>query len=64
MVVPSLAHPDKLLVMLQTGDETLDYREAVTEYALCPQLLERGGDHSFVGFDRYLPDIVSFLTGP
>lgn len=62
LVVPSLQRPDKLLVMLQAGDETLDYREAVTEYAHSPQLLEQGGDHRFMGFERHLPDIVRFLS--
>lgn len=64
LVVPSLDHPDKLLLMLQTGDQTLDYREAVTEYALCPQLLEAGGDHRFSGFGRYLPEVTAFLSAP
>ena len=47
--------------MVQEGDETLDYRLAVDAYAGSKQLVEPGGDHSFVGFERHLPAIVEFL---
>ena len=48
-------------LLVQTGDETLDYRLAVAKYAGCRQLVEPGGDHSFQNFDRRIPAAVEFL---
>ncbi len=48
-------------VLLQQGDEVLDYRHAVSKYKGCKITCEPGGDHSFIGFERYLPDIIKFL---
>ncbi len=57
-----LARPECLWVLLQSGDETLDYRDAVRRYARSPMLVEEGGDHAFDSFERHLPAIVHFLT--
>jgi uncharacterized protein len=48
-------------LLVQTGDETLDYRQAVHKYANCKQTIEEGGDHSFQGFERYLEDCIEFF---
>jgi len=48
-------------LMVQTGDETLDYRLAVERYKGCQQLVEQGGDHAFQGYEEKLPAIVQFL---
>lgn len=50
-----------LWVMLQTGDETLDHRQAEQKYQGCKMTVEPGGDHSFQGYDRYLEEIYAFL---
>lgn len=49
-------------LLLQTGDETLDYRQAVHKYSGCKQTIEQGGDHSFQGFERYLEVGLDFLV--
>ncbi len=49
------------LVMVQTGDEVLDYQQAVDKFQHCRLIVEQGGDHSFVGFDEKLPIIADFL---
>lgn len=49
------------LVMVQTGDEVLDYQQAVEKYQHCRLIVEPGGDHSFIGFDKKLPIIAAFL---
>ena len=53
-------HPNYWL-LVQTGDETLDYQLAVRKYARCRQLVEPGGDHSFRNFDRHIPAAIAFL---
>jgi uncharacterized protein len=61
MAPGGIDHPDRLWLLAQSGDEVLDYRDAVNFYAGCRQTVEAGGDHMFQGFDRYLPDIIKFL---
>ncbi len=50
------------LVYLQTGDETLDYQLAKQKYGSDRCIVEEGGDHSFVGLENHLTDIIGFLT--
>ena len=57
---PTLTHPEKLWVLLETGDATLDYRRAVAKYAGARQTVLEGGDHSFTRWGDYLDDIVAF----
>ncbi|WP_325893929.1 esterase YqiA [Grimontia sp. NTOU-MAR1] len=59
--VASISHPERLWLLQQEGDEVLDYREAVAKYQGCRQTVEAGGDHAFVGFDRYPAEIIQFL---
>ncbi len=61
--VATIRRPDNLWVLLQTGDEVLDYRHAEEFYQGCRLTIEQGGDHSFQHFDRYLPDIIRFWKG-
>lgn len=56
-----LRHAPAYKVLLQTEDETLDYRLAETKYASSTLVVEEGGDHSFVGFENHLPAIADFL---
>ncbi|MCW8109349.1 esterase YqiA [Alteromonas ponticola] len=59
---PTLTQPDRYRVMLQTGDETLDYKEAKAKYQHSLLVVEEGGDHSFQGFENHLDEIASFLV--
>jgi hypothetical protein len=58
--VPAISRPERYLLLVQTGDEVLDYRDAVAYYAGATQIIEDGGDHGFVGFDRHFPTILDF----
>ncbi len=49
-------------LMVQQGDETLDYRQAVKKYHACKQLVEQGGSHTFENYDQWLPQIIQFLS--
>jgi hypothetical protein len=60
MKVDSITDADRYLVLLQTGDETLDYREAESKYRDSRCIIEQGGDHSFVGLERFIPQIMQF----
>jgi len=54
-------NPKQYWTMLQTGDETLDYRLAESKYKNCKLLVEDGGNHSFEGYDNWLPKIIEFF---
>ena len=58
---PTLNPASDYWVLLQTADETLDYREAETKYQDYKLSIQQGGDHSFQDFQRFLPDIFRFL---
>ena len=60
MKVDEITDAQRYLVLLQTGDETLDYREAELQYINSECIIEQGGDHSFVGLERYIPKIMQF----
>lgn len=60
--VESIDQPDDFWLLQQTGDEVLDYRQAVDKYRHARQTVEEGGDHSFVGFERYPAAIIEFLN--
>lgn len=49
-------------LLVQTGDETLDYRYAVQKYAGCKQTIEAGGDHAFQNFERFFADCMIFFN--
>lgn len=55
--VPAITRPERYLLMVETGDEVLDYRQAVERYRGCRQLVIEGGDHGFSDFAEYL-DVV------
>ncbi len=57
----ALSCVNDLWLMVQTGDEVLDYKLALEKYKNCKQTIEEGGDHSFKGYDRWLPNIVAYL---
>ncbi len=59
--VPGLQNIANYWVLLQTGDEVLDYRLAESRYSGCRMTIEQGGDHSFQHFERHLPAIIEFL---
>lgn len=56
-----IAKPDRYFVLLQTADETLDYRKAERLYQSCKLDIEEGGSHSFEDFSDKLQDIFNFL---
>lgn len=47
-------------LLVETGDELLDYRHAVAKYAGARQTVIEGGDHGFQHFGDYLDAILDF----
>lgn len=58
-----LHYPDRYLLLTQTDDETLDYREAVEKFSESPQLVQVGGSHGFDQFEHVIPAILAFAEG-
>lgn len=60
--VSSIKSAERFLLLLQTADETLDYKQALARYEACSVLKWLGGDHRFDGFESVLPLIARFLN--
>lgn len=58
---PAIRLPEKYMLLVQTGDEVLDYRQAVQKYRGCKQIIEEGGNHAFDCFDTYITEAINFL---
>ena len=56
--------PQRYLLIVETGDEVLDYRKAVERYAGAEQLVIPGGDHSLQSLPQHLPRILEFSRAP
>jgi predicted esterase YcpF (UPF0227 family) len=52
--------PSRYLLLVETGDEVLDYRRAVERYVGAEQVVVSGGDHSLASFPSYLSRVVDF----
>jgi predicted esterase YcpF (UPF0227 family) len=60
--VPALSRPDRFWLLVETGDETLDYRDAVARYAGARQTVLPGGNHSFTRWGDYLDEVIGFCS--
>ncbi|NRF24643.1 esterase YqiA [Vibrio coralliilyticus] len=58
---PIIKQAKDFWLLQQTEDEVLDYRQAVAKFSGAKQTVEKGGDHSFVNFERYPQQIIKFL---
>ena len=56
----AITRPERYWLFVETGDEVLDYREAVAFYAGALHDVVRGGDHTLVTFPERIPDIVEW----
>jgi len=60
MCVPRITRPERYLLLVQTGDELLDYRASVAHYAGAWQFVGSGGDHAYREFGAQIPTILRF----
>ncbi len=59
LVLPTIT-PSRYLLIVETGDEVLDYREAVERYRGARQIVIEGGDHTLASFPEHMPAILEF----
>ena len=60
LTVPRIALPERYLLLTQTGDEVLDYREATMTFVWAEQVVIEGGDHAFSDFSLYVDRVIAF----
>jgi len=60
--VDSVTRPERYWLFVETGDDVLDYREAVQFYEGALQTVVRGGDHSLTSFPEYVPDLMGWAA--
>ena len=58
--VPAVSRPQRYWLLVETGDEVLDYRHAVDKYAGARQTVLEGGDHGFSRWGDYLDAVIAF----
>lgn len=54
--------PEKYLLLVETGDEVLDWREAARKYEGARMVIRQGGDHSLQCFPEMIPKILAFAA--
>ena len=52
--------PERYLLLLETGDEVLDWREAARKYEGARTVIRDGGDHSLQSFPEHIGRILAF----
>jgi predicted esterase YcpF (UPF0227 family) len=52
--------PERYLVLLETGDELLDWRMAARRYEGARIVVRDGGDHTLASFPEHIPRILAF----
>lgn len=52
---------ENILLMLQQGDDVLDYQEALERFPDANLILEEGGSHNFDGIERHFEKVREFL---
>src|SRR5690606_13602649 len=59
--VNPVTRPERYLLLPQTADEVLDFRQGVEKYAGCRQTVDVGGSHGFDQFERHVKTIFEFF---
>ncbi|MEN4045224.1 esterase [Sulfurimonas sp. NW15] len=52
---------ENFMLLLQKGDETLNYKEAADKFDKATLMIEEGGSHSFDNIERYFEKTETFL---
>ena len=60
LFVPQLTNMDRYFLLMRSGDELLDWREAVSRYAGARQYIFGGGNHGWEDIDDEIPSVLHF----
>lgn len=60
--VRAITRPERYFLLVQSGDEVLDWRVAVSRYAGAFQFVQGGGDHAFQDFEAQIEAILRFAS--
>lgn len=58
--VAAITRPERYLLLVETGDEVLPWRQATAKFEGARQIVVEGGDHGFQSFPRHLDEILRF----
>ena len=58
--VERITRPERYLLLQRSGDELLDWRQAVAHYAGAWQYIAGGGDHGWEAIDEEIPMMLRF----
>lgn len=58
--VATITQPERYLLLVATGDEVLDHRDAVAKYRGAVQVIHTGSDHGFGEFSAHLDAVIDF----
>jgi predicted esterase YcpF (UPF0227 family) len=58
LAIEPIRHPSRFWLLAETGDEVLDYREAVQKYQGAKQTILPGGNHSLTVFPDFIDAII------
>jgi predicted esterase YcpF (UPF0227 family) len=58
--VPTLTRMDRYFLLMRSGDELIDWREAVAHYAGAWQYVAGGGNHGWEDVDDEIPSLLRF----
>lgn len=58
----AIADPDRILCMLEKGDDVLDWRQAADRYRSCALLVHEGGSHAYDNFAADIPRILQHFS--
>jgi len=56
-----LTKQSNFMLLLQKGDEVLNYKEAADRFSKASLIVEDGGDHSFKGIEKHFQRIDTFF---
>jgi predicted esterase YcpF (UPF0227 family) len=60
LAVPAITQPQRYFLIAATGDELLDWREMVEQFADAKQRVIQGSDHGISDFAEYADEVLAF----
>lgn len=61
MNVEHISQPENFFVLLQAGDEVLDYQQAIALFSRSSLWVSGGGSHAFDHIEQTIPAVLNFL---